>query len=80
MYKRQRWGWAFYSGISYVLPVWWGWPLPAKARARRAGRWGQREPWEVLPHATVSTMCTEKAETDPIAGKLLVNMINDLMK
>lgn len=30
--------------------------------------------------ATVSTMCTEKAETDPIAGKLLVNMINDLMR
>ena len=30
--------------------------------------------------ATVSTMCTEKADTDPIAGKLLVNMINDLLK
>ena len=30
--------------------------------------------------ATVSSMCTEKAETDPIAGKLLVNMINDLMR
>lgn len=30
--------------------------------------------------ATVSTMCTEKADTDPIAGRLLVNMINDLLK
>ena len=30
--------------------------------------------------ATVSTMCTEKADTDPIAGKLLVNMISDLLK
>lgn len=30
--------------------------------------------------ATVSTMCTEKADTDPIAGKLLVNMINELLK
>lgn len=30
--------------------------------------------------ATVSTMCTEKADTDPIAGKLLVNVINDLLQ
>ncbi len=30
--------------------------------------------------AIVSTMCTEKADTDPIAGKLLVNMINELLK
>lgn len=30
--------------------------------------------------ATVSTLCTEKAATDPIAGKLLVNMMNELMK
>lgn len=30
--------------------------------------------------ATVSTMCTEKADTDPIAGKLLVNMISDLLR
>lgn len=30
--------------------------------------------------AIVSTMCTEKADTDPIAGKLLVNMIDDLLK
>jgi hypothetical protein len=30
--------------------------------------------------AIVSTMCTEKADTDPIAGKLLVNMINELIK
>ena len=29
--------------------------------------------------ATVSTLCTEKADTDPIAGKLLVNMINTLV-
>lgn len=29
--------------------------------------------------ATVSTMCTEKADTDPIAGRLLVNMINTLI-
>lgn len=29
--------------------------------------------------ATVSTMCTEKADTDPVAGKLLVNLINDLL-
>ena len=29
--------------------------------------------------ATISTMCTEKADTDPIAGKLLVNLINDLL-
>ena len=29
---------------------------------------------------TVSTMCTEKADTDPIAGKLLVNMISDLLR
>ena len=28
---------------------------------------------------TVSTLCTEKADTDPIAGKLLVNMINTLV-
>ena len=25
--------------------------------------------------ATVSTMCTEKADTDPIAGKLLVRFV-----
>lgn len=30
--------------------------------------------------ALVSTMCTDKAVTDPVAGKLLVNMINDLIK
>lgn len=30
--------------------------------------------------AIVSTMCTEKADTDPIAGKLLVNMIDELLK
>lgn len=30
--------------------------------------------------AMVSTMCTEKAITDPVAGKLLVNMINKTMK
>lgn len=30
--------------------------------------------------ALVSTMCTDKAVTDPIAGKLLVNMIHDLIK
>ena len=30
--------------------------------------------------ATVSTMCTEKADTDPIAGRLLVNMISTLIK
>ncbi len=30
--------------------------------------------------ATVSTICTEKASTDPIAGKMLVNMINELLK
>lgn len=30
--------------------------------------------------ALVSTLCTDKAVTDPIAGKLLVNMINDLIK
>ena len=29
--------------------------------------------------ATVSTLCTEKADTDPIAGRLLVNMINTLV-
>lgn len=29
--------------------------------------------------ATVSTLCTEKADTDPIVGKLLVNMINTLV-
>ena len=29
--------------------------------------------------ATVSTLCTEKADTEPIAGKLLVNMINTLV-
>ena len=28
----------------------------------------------------VSTLCTEKAGTDPIAGKLLVNMINGLLE
>ena len=28
----------------------------------------------------VSTLCTEKATTDPIAGKLLVNMMNELLK
>lgn len=28
--------------------------------------------------AIVSTMCTEKADTDPIAGHLLVNMINSI--
>ena len=28
----------------------------------------------------VSTLCTEKATTDPIAGKLLVNMVNELLK
>ena len=27
----------------------------------------------------VSTLCTEKATTDPIAGKLLVNMVNELL-
>ena len=30
--------------------------------------------------AMVSTLCTEKAMTDPIAGHLLVNMLNSLMK
>ncbi len=30
--------------------------------------------------AIISTMCTEKAETDPVAGKLLVNMINTILK
>lgn len=30
--------------------------------------------------ATVSTLCTEKADTDPIAGRLLVNMINELVR
>lgn len=30
--------------------------------------------------ATISTMCTEKADTDPIAGRLLVNMIDELLK
>lgn len=30
--------------------------------------------------ATISTMCTEKTDTDPIAGKLLINMVNDLLK
>lgn len=30
--------------------------------------------------ATVSTLCTEKAGTDPIAGKVLVNMINGLLE
>ena len=29
--------------------------------------------------ATISTICTEKADTDPIAGKLLVNLVNDLL-
>ncbi len=29
--------------------------------------------------AIVSTMCTEKATTDPIAGRLLVNLINELI-
>ncbi len=29
--------------------------------------------------ATISTLLLEKAGTDPIAGKLLQNMINDLM-
>lgn len=28
----------------------------------------------------VSTLCTEKATTDPIAGKLLANMVNELLK
>ena len=28
--------------------------------------------------AMISTMCTEKATTDPVAGKLVVNMINCL--
>lgn len=27
--------------------------------------------------ALVSTMCTEKADTDPVAGQLLVNLLND---
>jgi hypothetical protein len=30
--------------------------------------------------AIVSGMCVEKASTDPIAGKLLVNMVNNLLK
>lgn len=30
--------------------------------------------------AMVSTMCTEKALTDPIAGHLLVNIINEAAK
>lgn len=30
--------------------------------------------------ALVSTMCTEKATTDPVAGKLLINMINEMIK
>ncbi len=30
--------------------------------------------------ALISTLCTEKATTDPIAGKLLVNMVNELLK
>lgn len=30
--------------------------------------------------ALVSTMCTEKADTDPIAGHLLVNIINEVLK
>lgn len=30
--------------------------------------------------ATISTLCTEKAETDPIAGRVLVNMINGLLE
>lgn len=30
--------------------------------------------------AMVSTICTEKATTDPVAGKLLVNMINKTIK
>lgn len=30
--------------------------------------------------ATVSTICTEKADTDPVAGRLLVNMINELVR
>lgn len=29
--------------------------------------------------ATISTMCTEKADTDPVAGRILVNMLNDLL-
>ena len=29
--------------------------------------------------AIVSTMSTQKADTDPIAGRLLVNIINDLL-
>lgn len=29
--------------------------------------------------AIVSTMCTEKAMTDPVAGKLIVNMMNSLL-
>ena len=30
--------------------------------------------------AIVSTMCTEKAQTDPVAGHLLTNMLKELMK
>ncbi len=30
--------------------------------------------------AIVSTMCTEKAPTDPIAGHLLANMLKELMR
>lgn len=30
--------------------------------------------------ATVSTMCIEKADTDPVAGRLLVNLINGLLE
>lgn len=30
--------------------------------------------------AIVSTLCTEKADTDPVAGHLLVNMINEVAK
>ena len=30
--------------------------------------------------AIVSTMCTEKAQTDPVAGHLLANMLKELMK
>ena len=29
--------------------------------------------------AIVSTVCTEKAQTDPVAGRLLVNMVSDLL-
>ncbi len=30
--------------------------------------------------AMISTMCTEKAVTDPVAGKLLINMISNMIK